>query len=385
MSYLVGVARCENYDREETARAVSEAVANAGGLPPAGAKNILIKANMLSPSEPDKAVTTHPEILRGIIGEIKKNFSGAAIHIADNPGYIFTGAETLLGRTAIGALGEAEDVTTGLLADKGVRDVSRGDFKSLASARISSRYLDAEYCVNAAKLKTHVETEISACVKNIFGTADIGTRKNCHNSRSMRRLAEAIVDLYTIRPPEFHILDAVVGMEGDGPSHGSPKKTGFVLAGRNALAVDFAAAAIMGYKNPAEIPLMAAAVERGIGPASKDEIDLAGAEWEELPVPGFKKSSGLARLLPTFLRGFAHRLLSITPKLDEPRCVKCGICARVCPVDAIRCEAPGGEKIFPAIDRAKCVSCLCCHEMCPTGAMTAHKNLIARLVENARS
>jgi uncharacterized protein (DUF362 family)/NAD-dependent dihydropyrimidine dehydrogenase PreA subunit len=340
---------------------------------------VLVKANLLSPSEPEKAVTTHPEVLRAIIGAVRKT-GDFKVHVADNPGYIFTEANALFGKTQVGRLAEMDGVTVGMLAGRGIESVKLDSFRVLDEARISKIYLEAGYCINAAKLKTHVETEISGCLKNIFGTADTQTRKNCHNSTSQKRLAESIIDLFAIKPPEFHIMDAIVGMEGDGPSHGAPIRVGYIIASRSAPAVDWVAAAIMGYKNPADIPMLAAAASRGIGPAAREEIKLIGAEWENLPIRGFKKSSGLVRMFPTFIRGLVHKLVSISPRLAREKCVRCGICARVCPVDAIAAVKSGSEGgRYPAIDRAKCVSCLCCHEMCPTGAMTARKNFLARL------
>ncbi|MDR1651604.1 MAG: DUF362 domain-containing protein [Synergistaceae bacterium] len=384
MDHIVGIARCSSYDREETASALALAADRAGGLPQVTSGEVLIKANLLSPSEPELAVTTHPEILRAVIGELRRQDGDIKVHIADNPGYIFTGEDALFSRTGVGELGKIGGVTVGILADKGVRAVKSQGFRVLDTAMISGRYLDSPYCVNASKLKTHVETEITGCIKNIFGTSDTSTRKKCHNSTSQKRLAEAIVDLFQIRPPEFNVLDAVVGMEGDGPSHGAPRHLGFIIAGRNALAVDWAAAVIMGYRDPLEVPLFAAAAARGIGPARRDEIVLNGADWDELPAAGFKKSSGLVRLFPTFLRGLAHRLVAISPRLVRGECVRCGICKKVCPADAISDEVSDGKR-YPHIDTRRCVSCLCCHEMCPTGAMRAHKNLLARLAASSRS
>ncbi|MDR1965113.1 MAG: DUF362 domain-containing protein [Synergistaceae bacterium] len=380
----VGIARCASYDPGEVAESLALAIERAGGMPPIESPDVLIKANLLSPSAPDRAVTTHPEVLRAIVGEVRK-IGNHPVHIADNPGYIFTSAEALMDRTGVGRLAEIEGVTVGLLAEGGLRSVSSGSFRVLSEARVSKRYLDAGYCINAAKLKTHVETETSGCIKNIFGTADTSTRKICHSSASQRRLAEAIVDLFSIRPPQFHILDAVVGMEGDGPSHGTPRRIGFLLAGRSALAVDWVAATIMGYENPLCIPVLDAASARGLGPSRRSEITLRGAEWGELPAVGFKKSSGLVRMFPTFLRGLAHSLVSITPRLEREKCVRCGICGKVCPVNAIS-DGPSGadRKRYPKVNRRSCVRCLCCHEMCPTGAMAAHKNLPARLAASLR-
>ena len=369
--YIVGAARCESYAPQEVKGALALALSRAGA-PEARGGSVLIKANMLSPSEPEKAVTTHPEVLRALAGEMSKN--GNAVHIADNPGYVHSEKNRLLRTTGVGAL-VSSGVSAGLLSDLGFRAVRRDSFKALQEARISSRYLDAPFVVNAAKLKTHVETEISCCVKNIFGTADTATRKKCHGSTSQAVLADAITDLFTVRPPDFNVVDAVFSMEGDGPSHGKPRNTGWILAGENALAVDWVASAIMCYSDPLKIPLMAAAASRGIGPRDRSQIALVGAEWSDLPSWGFKKSTSLIRLLPTFLRGFAHGFVSLRPELAREECVRCGICARVCPVDAIACETGA----YPAINRPSCVKCLCCHEMCPTGAMAVHKNFLARI------
>jgi uncharacterized protein (DUF362 family)/ferredoxin len=383
MSFAVGVAECPDYERGRVARAMSVAVERAGGMPGL-AGEALIKANLLSPSAPEHAVTTHPEVIRAIIGEIRRH-GDFPIHVADNPGYIFTDSRGLFRATEVDGVEGIDGVTFGLLSDRGMREVSSGGFRELRRARISSRYLDSVFCVNAAKLKTHVETEISGCLKNIFGAADTETRKRCHNSASHTRLVESIADIFSIRPPDFNIMDAIVGMEGDGPSHGQPKHLGYILASRDAAALDWVAAAIMGYDDPLEIPILAAASRRGIGPAKKGEIALVGAEWRDLPARGFRKSSGAIRALPALLRGFAHKLVLISPKLDRERCLGCGICGQVCPVGAITDEPGSGSgKRLPIIERRKCVRCLCCHEMCPTGAMAARGNLLARLAAGVR-
>lgn len=380
-AFTVGLARCESYDREEVAAAVALAVRRAGGLPSFDCGEVLIKANMLSPSLPERAVTTHPEVLRALVGEVRaaKGEDSLCVKIADSPGYIFTDASQLLERTGVGELVSLEGVSVGVLSEQGYRTVRNDSFRALEEARISIRYLDAPFCVNAAKLKTHVETEMTGCIKNIFGTADTDTRKRSHRSVSKKRLADAISDLYGIRPPEFHVMDAVYGMEGDGPSHGRPKKLGWVIASRNALAIDWIAATIMGYENPAEIPLIESAVERGLGPRDRSDIVLSGAEWAELPAKDFRRSTNMVRILPVFLRGLAHGFVSVRPELRRVECVRCWICKKVCPVDAIR-ESSG----YPAIDERRCVRCLCCCEMCPPGAMKPRKNLLAALLSMLR-
>ena len=379
--FIVGVARCDSYDPDEVRGALALAIERAGGLPEISADSVLLKANMLSPVPPEGAVTTHPEVLRALIGVIRTadGMKNLPVHIADNPGYIFTNPKLLFEKTGIGDLSSIEGVSVGLLSDLGVSSVKRDSFVTLKEARIFTRYLESKYCINVAKLKTHVETEMTACIKNIFGTADTDTRKRSHRSVSKKDLAEAITDLYTIRPPEFHIIDAVVGMEGDGPSHGHPRKLGFIIAGRNALAADLVGAAVMCFKKPHEIPMIGAALRRGIGPSCRDDIELNGVSWEELPSNGFKKSSNMLRMLPVFLRGLGHSAVMIKPELVDAECISCWICQKVCPVDAI---SRGGK--YPTIDKGACVRCLCCCEMCPTGAMKPKKNILASLISKMR-
>ena len=120
----------------------------------------------------------------------------------------------------------------------------------LKDLSVSKRYYEAPFVVNIAKLKTHVETEITACVKNCFGIADTDTRKKAHLSTSINRLCNAIIDLYSINPPKINILDGIYAMEGNGPTHGKPRFAGLLIASENALAVDFVAAKAMGYKDP---------------------------------------------------------------------------------------------------------------------------------------
>ncbi len=373
--FTVGCARCGSYDREEVRGAVIKAVNLAGGFPELPSR-VLIKANLLSPSDPSAAVTTHPEVVRAIC-DIISSYGVDDIEIADNPGYIFRHQDhELLCRTGMDYIQNEGIAKTGLLSRDGFMEVDLQDAVSLRSMRVSKMVLGAPFVLNASKLKTHVETEITGAIKNMFGISDTDTRKRAHGVRSHEFLLNAVIDLFMVKVPDFCIMDAIEGMEGNGPSHGNPVKTGWIVASRNALALDVVEASIMGYKKPYAIPLLEIASRRLYGPASKDEIDLRGADWDDLPVEGFRKASGSIRMIPAFLRGLAHRLVILYPRLAASACISCGVCLKVCPVKAISMDALN----LPDIDTSRCVRCLCCHEMCPTGAMEVKESLFSWLM-----
>lgn len=374
--FSVGCARCRSYEPFEVFDALSRAVDLTGGLKevPSG---VLIKANLLSPSDPSKAVTTHPEVLRAACRIIDLD-GRHEIEIADNPGYIFRDQEEeLLRKTGMTSLQKEGIASTGLLSRRGFKEVAVRDGVSLRTARVAKAIVEAAFVLNVCKLKTHVETEISGSIKNMFGIADTDTRKKAHGVKDQKHLLNSIIDLFSVRIPDYCILDAVEGMEGNGPSRGKPVKTGWIAVSKNALALDVVQAVIMGFKDPFEIPLLKVATRRLPGPVEFRQIDLRGAKWDELPVRGFQRASCSIRMVPAFLRGIAHRLVDLYPLFESDACTSCGICQKVCPVNAIRLDSSGQ----PVIEGEKCVRCLCCHEMCPTGAMKVGESLLIQLMQ----
>lgn len=372
--FRVGVARCLDYEPSSVKRAFDEALKRAGGWPEISG-NVLVKPNLLAPRDPNEAVTTHPEVVTACVQSLKELTQAHSVTVGDSPGYVYEGEiHRLLEKTGMKSLEEKGVASMAPLFDQGFLEVEGSHPLVLDKVRVCRRYLNADAVINVAKFKTHVETEITACLKNLFGIADTATRKKAHRSRSQLHLADAILDLYSVRKPDFNVLDAVWAMEGKGPSWGTPCHLGWLLVGRNALAVDEVALWMAGYDNPRGVPLIRRAIDRQLGPSGFQEIELIGASWNELRAVPFKKAPRMVRWIPTPLRGWGHRLVSLNPLLDSRTCTRCGVCSRVCPVGAIE------MRDYPFIKKGLCVSCLCCHEMCPTGAMRVRPNLLAKIL-----
>jgi len=374
--FTVSVTRASSYEEEEVYKALTDMLQFIDAPLRMDLSEMLFKVNLLAPKSPDNCVTTHPSVVKALIRFARsRGFSGKIV-VADSPGHLYADRkEELLTLTGMydAVRGDDSAVAT-ILSDSGFVSLEMPENVVLKNPRVSKRYFDAPYVVNIAKLKTHAETEITACIKNCFGIADTDTRKKAHLSVSIERLCNAIIDLYLINPPKLNILDGICAMEGNGPTHGKPRFTGLLMASENALALDFVAAKAMGYRNPLSIPLIRLAAKRGIGPSSINDVDIIGLNSEALEIKGFIKSSSSLRMLPTWLRGWTHRWVALRPALRKATCIKCGVCAKVCPKGAIKMNP------FPEIDRGLCVKCLCCHEMCPTGAMEVSENLVMKLL-----
>ena len=170
-------------------------------------------------------------------------------------------------------------------------------------------------------------------------------------------------------------------MEGNGPTQGTPRKIGCLIASRNGHLLDAVAADLIGFK-PADIPTIKAAMERGLLPEDMSSISLYG-DPSRFRIPDFRtvpaQSSVFFHVLGEGVPGkiadfVAARILTPFPKLDKKYCIGCGKCAQLCPAKAI---AMIDNK--PRINRKICIHCFCCQEFCPKGAMKPGRTILSKL------
>lgn len=120
-------------------------------------------------------------------------------------------------------------------------------------------------------MKTHAKTQITGAIKNQWGCIS----KMRHNFHLV--LDDALADIHTVVRPVFAVMDATIGLEGNGPKSGNPRIVNRVLASHDLVALDTIQAKMMGL-NPATIRHLTACAERGIGTAAVDEIQVAGED-----------------------------------------------------------------------------------------------------------
>jgi Pyruvate/2-oxoacid:ferredoxin oxidoreductase delta subunit len=177
------------------------------------------------------------------------------------------------------------------------------------------------------------------------------------------------------------VCDGIVAMEGDGPgSSGTLRPMNLVIASPDALALDNALAKIMGVSLDL-IPTLKEARRRGLVPADAEGIDCVGESVEAFAAKDFvlPKTSILLRL-PRWSLFAVKILLRMKPDIARERCLSCGACLCICPVQAM--SQKNGRM---SIDHKKCILCFCCQEVCPHKAIVIKKNIFLRILSRYQS
>jgi uncharacterized protein (DUF362 family) len=116
----------------------------------------------------------------------------------------------------------------------------------LKELHLPKTIVSADLVVSMPKLKTHHWAGATISMKNLFGVMPgvaYGWPKNVLHHAGIEN---SIMDIYAAVRPRLAIVDGVIGMEGDGPIMGTPKKAGLIIMGSNLPAVDATGVRLMG-------------------------------------------------------------------------------------------------------------------------------------------
>lgn len=372
----VSIVRCADYGEETCERALREVLVPFGGLDwVRPGMRVVIKANLVSAMKPEKAATTHPALLAALTRMLRER--GANVVIGDSPGGTFA-APHLNAVYRVCGLSEAEAAGAELNRDFSQKEADLPEAHTAKHITYTG-YLDgADAIISFCKLKSHGMLSLSAATKNLFGAIP-GIIKPEYHYRypDPMDFADMLIDLNEFFRPKLYLVDAVQTMEGNGPTAGTPKYMGALLAGTNPHKIDLLCAKLIGLEVK-NVPTLRAAQERGLTPASAEELEVSG-DAEEFVCKDFvtvQKGTGtdFGAQKGKLLGAAAKTVLRARPKLKRSRCVGCGVCRDTCPAHAIVIEK-GKAKI----DRRACIRCFCCQEFCPKGAMRVHRTWVARI------
>ncbi len=348
------------YDYDFLKPLVFEIMDSLGGDRIVKSSRVVIKPNLLAPAAPDRAIVTHPLVIRAVVEYV--NEKGARPQVSDSP--------------AIGSFKK-------ILSESGIEqelkglDVDFKEFKESVSVDVGKPFnridiardaIESDFLINLPKLKTHAQMKLTLGVKNLFGCV-VGMKKPEWHFRAgvdREMFADLLARICKAVNPAMTIMDGILAMDGQGPGKGgTPKKLGLVLGSNNAAAMDITICKMLGLEPDALF------TNKMFGPID-GEIITEG----DLPVISGFKFPEISPLLfgPQGMQGFSRRHLVQRPVSDDNLCKMCGECWKYCPAKAI---SQHGKNI--QFDYDACIRCYCCIEVCPHGALQAKDTFIGNI------
>lgn len=361
MKSSVSIVKCPNYDENKVLSGLRRSIDLIGGIQTFVKKghHVLLKPNLLYGKSPEKAVTTHPAIVKGVIEIVRE--AGGVPFIGDSPsiGSLMKAAE----KAGIKAV--ADGMKCPLVEFNRPVFPPNGKGKIFKQLEIDQTVLEADVIINLPKWKTHVQMLLTLGVKNLFGCIP-GPRKALWHLKAgedRKTFAQILVDLYQVIQPSLTLLDGIVGMEGNGPNSGRPIPLGLILASGDSLSLDQIVCDLLGISRKSLLTNRVA-FEQGLG---KDKIDVVGERVEDVKISNFQfpTLSQMDWNLPGFLTKALKNAFTSRPFIEEERCKACDRCEEICPPKAL--ARKGKDLIF---DYEQCIRCFCCVEVCPEGAIS---------------
>lgn len=375
----VVVKKCETYSEDIVIERLQEIFKLLGGLENfiKPGKKVLLKVNLLMGKPPEAAVTTNPILVKSVARLIKE--AGGEVVIGDSPGGPFTVNLLKKAYNTSGLAKIASEVGASLNFNTEEERVYCPEGKYNKSFVLGKYVTDADLIINMPKLKTHGMTMYTGAVKNLFGAIP-GLLKAEYHLKMPRidLFSQMLLDLANCVKPTLNIMDGILGMEGEGPSAGTPREFGYILASPSPLALDIAAIYLMGITPITKAPIISAAREWGLI-SSIEDIELVGDKLvpqKDVKIPRVEKASNLIdRRLPHPISNLLDKLMRPRPIFNHDECVGCGVCYQNCPAKTIRFI---DQK--PVVDLEGCIRCFCCQELCEYRAVDIKRPLLGKLL-----
>ncbi|MDD3170831.1 MAG: DUF362 domain-containing protein [Bacilli bacterium] len=378
----VVLTKCEEYNLDLIKQDLRSSLSFLGGLESFIKKSdkVFIKLNCVGPFEAEKGITTHPVFAQAVIQLVKEITTN--IIIGDNPAtkdLTFTLKKNGLYDVII-----AEGVE--ILDGRESTTIVNENCHIYNQFQVSKSMVDVDVMINLPKLKTHSLAYMTGAEKNLFGFI-FGLNKAGWHVKASNPLefGEAINDLYGAILNAFkdkkilHIMDGIIGLEGEGPSSGGiTKKANAILMSTDAVSLDRVAVEVVHLDNK-KLFINKIAGERGYGENNLENIEVLGNSIDDFADINFlppKDSLGNLGLRMLRIKTFRNVLLE-HPVVMHNSCIRCGECAKICPPKAMTIKA--GE--FPRLNKSHCIRCWCCSEVCPKNAIKkSRRPIIGKIV-----
>jgi uncharacterized protein (DUF362 family) len=272
--------RDEHRDADKVYRVVQEALDLLGGMQRfvRPGQTVFIKPNQTLFLLADEGVTTDPWVVAAL-ARLALEAGAARAQVGDMPGAGITAKEVM-------SITGVDDAARKVGAD--VVYLDEADQKPLAVRNgevvqeiwLPAPIVDADVLINAPKGKTHFVDKISGALKNWMGAMRPDVRMRHHDVET----PNYVVDCISARPPDLHVMDALMAGEGNGPGANTPRWVGCVLASPDPVALDVVTAQLFGF-DPSELVYARVGALRGLGEFDPAAINVIGTPLPEARTP----------------------------------------------------------------------------------------------------
>jgi uncharacterized protein (DUF362 family) len=246
---------------------------------PLKGKRVVLKPNLVEYHR-DKVINTNPQVVAAVI-ELCRREEAAEVIVAEGPGH-WRNVEYLVGASGLGdVLRHYKVPFVDLNHDEPVKTPNLGRATGLEYLYLSKTIATADVVISLPKLKTHHWAGATLSLKNLFGTLPGICYGWPKNELHWRGIDNSIVDIALTRTPDLAIVDAIVGMEGDGPLNGTAKHVGALVMGHDLVAVDATCCRLMGLVADL-VPYLILGARKKLGRLRIEEIPQLGESIESL-------------------------------------------------------------------------------------------------------
>jgi len=372
----VSIVKCLTYDETEVLKALRRSIDLIGGIHSFIKKGdrVLLKPNLLSAKSPEKAVTTHPSVVKGVVQIVQE--AGGIPFLGDSPG--IESAKKVAEKAGIKEVTDSLGCPIVEFNRSVLPPEKKG--KVFKNIEIDQSVLEADVIINLPKWKTHAQMFLTLGVKNLFGCIPGPSKALWHlkAGEDPKLFAQMLVDIYQLIQPTLTILDGITGMEGNGPGSGDPIPLGLILASKDALGVDQIVCDLLGLPRDS-LMTNRVAFERGLG---ENDVVTVGERVGDVKITNFKFPTPyrIDWYLPGFIKKTVKSAMSAKPVIEKEICKLCNQCVEICPPKALKEKNKG--LVF---DYGKCIRCFCCQEICPEGAITIEPGWALKIYSQIRS
>jgi uncharacterized protein (DUF362 family) len=229
---------------------------------------VALKPNVVTGRVSGPGVTTDKRVVEALI-MLCRNADAGDVKVVEGAGY-FSDTDEALRLSGVKEMAESYEVEVVNVDKDETVELTVKDPLVIDRVKVSKAFMDADVRINLPVMKTHDQLLVTLGVKNLKGILQKPMKRNFHRIG----VVKAIIDLNKVVPIDLTILDALVAMEGLGPSFGPKVELNTVIASRDAFALDRVASKIMGFE-PHELDYLVEAASAGLTDLDK-EIEVVG-------------------------------------------------------------------------------------------------------------